>query len=386
MIRSTKLNINLSNKNKLEKVKLYLNEYKKVTQFFVDYLWNNCNGKIPNLIPKEITSKVETWLSARSIQASAKQASGIVRGTRKKHESRLFILDKLNKEGKYKKARKLASVIKNNPINKPELTRVEAELDERFFKIENSKNSFDSWITLTSLGNKLKIKLPINFHKKFNALKEKGKLLKSIRLSENSINVSFEILIDKKLNGKTIGVDIGIKTAFTSSDGNFNSDLINGHDIDSVCKRISRRKKGSKRYNKSIKHRTNLIGYYKNKLDWENVKEIKIENIKNLKYKRRISKYLNSFVYREFFEKLEQTAELFGVQITKVCPIYTSQRCSCCGWTRKSNRIRKLFKCGKCNYIADADFNGAKNISFNLRPISQKERQSKISKTGFYWN
>jgi transposase len=94
---------------------------------------------------------------------------------------------------------------------------------------------------------------------------------------------------------------------------------------------------------------------------------------------------LSSFVYHEFFDKLNQTAERFGVQVVTVCPTYTSQRCSCCGWTRKSNRKGKRFKCGKCDFVADADLNSAFNISLDLLPISVKERQKRLNLTGFYW-
>jgi transposase len=56
--------------------------------------------------------------------------------------------------------------------------------------------------------------------------------------------------------------------------------------------------------------------------------------------------------------------------VVYVCPTYTSQRCSSCGWVRKSNR--------------DADLNAAKNIALNLRPIGTKERLSHKNRKGFY--
>jgi IS605 OrfB family transposase len=388
MIRSTKLTLKFANQAKLDKVNFFLNEYKKVTQYFVDYLWLNfaIGQKIPNLLPKDITQLVDTWLSARAIQASAKQASGIVRGCRRKHEKRIFIHDKLIKEGKYKKARKLANIIKNKPVNKPNLDTIEAELDERFVRFDDSnKTTFDGWIKIASLGSKIQIAIPIKYHKHFKELQKQGTQLKGIRISKRSINVSFEIPEQTKSHGITIGIDIGMKTAFTSSDGKYVEDSINGHTIESVCKIISRKKRGSKGFQKACKNRKNLIGYYKNQLDWDNIQTIKIENIKNLRYKKRTSRYLSSFVYHDFFERLKQTAERLGVQVQTVCPTYTSQRCSCCGWTRKSNRNGKRFKCGKCGHSVDADLNGAINISLDLNRISGKERQKRLNLTGFYW-
>jgi predicted transposase len=168
MIRSTKVTLKYANQNKKETLATILNEYKKATQFFVDYLWENypISTKIPTLLPKTITEQATTFLSKRMIQCCAKQASGIVRGCRKKFEKRTYILNKLNTEGKLKQARKLAHIIKTNPISKPEIKNIQAELDSRFVEIEyNKKTSFDGWINLGSIGNKLKLNIPINWNK-----------------------------------------------------------------------------------------------------------------------------------------------------------------------------------------------------------------------------
>lgn len=150
-------------------------------------------------------------------------------------------------------------------------------------------------------------------------------------------------------------------------------------------KRLSLKKKGSKGFFRTVKHRTNLLGFYNNKLDWNNTRKIRIENIRNLRYKRSSSRYLSHFVYREFFDKLKQTAERQGVLVEQVCPTYTSQRCSCCGWTRKKNRNGKKFKCSGCGFATDADFNASVNISLDLAPIRKSERCKRLNLTGFFW-
>ncbi|POT23912.1 cytosine methyltransferase [Citrobacter freundii] len=46
-----------------------------------------------------------------------------------------------------------------------------------------------------------------------------------------------------------------------------------------------------------------------------------------------------------------------------VPPVYTSQRCACCGHTVKENRLsQSKFGCRACGYTANADVNGARNI------------------------
>ena len=212
MIRSSKVTTKYANEQKKENINLLIDEYKLVAQKFVDILWNSyqLSQPIPSLLPKEITDQAQTWLSARMIQCCAKQASGIVRGTRRKYEKRLFILHKLEKENKLKQARKLKHFIKINPISKPKLKNIEIELDERFVKFDfDNQTSFDGWINLTSLGNKLKIQIPIRFHKHFIQVKKQGKQLKGIRLSKTGISISFEIEKPVKDIGKRENDSIG---------------------------------------------------------------------------------------------------------------------------------------------------------------------------------
>jgi hypothetical protein len=388
MIRSTKVTLKYANQNKKETLAAILNEYNKLAQFFVDYLWENypISTKIPTLLPKNITEKAKTWLSKRMVQCCGKQASGIVRGCRKKHEKRIYVYNKLKEKNQNKQAKKLAHFIKINPISKPQLNSIQAELDSRFVEIEyNNKTSFDGWVNLGSIGNKLKLKIPIKSHIHLNQLKQQGKQLTGIRMSQHAATFMFELPEKSKITGKTVGIDIGIKSAFTCSDTNNNEDDCNGHTIETVCKKLARKKKGSKAFIKATKHRRNLIGYYKNKLDWMNIKTIKIEKIVKLRYKTKCSRYLSHFVYHEFFESLKKTAEQQGVLVEEVCPTYTSQRCSCCGWTRKRNRNGKRFNCGNCGYTTDADFNASVNISLDLIPIRKSERHKRLNLAGFFW-
>lgn len=388
MIRSTTLTLKYAKKGKQEQVCEILDEYKQVAQFFVDFLWEKytVGEKIPTLLPKSVTSKAETWLSARMLQACAKQAGGIVRGCRIKHEKRLFILAKLEKEGMTRKARKLAAIIRKNPISKPVLDEVEAELDARFVDIElNSNTSFDGWLTLSSIGQKRKVAVPLRLHKHINELREQGNMLKGIRLGRKSISVSFEMDSPVRNEGKTVGIDVGMNRAFSCSDGTDLGELCNGHTMRSVCERVARRKRGSKGQKKACSHRKNLIGYFKNRIDWSSIAKIKIEKIRHLRTGRRRSRYLDSFVYHDFFGSLKLTAERRGVLVEEVAPAYTSQRCSCCGWTRKRNRKGRRFECGLCGYAADADFNASLNISLDLRPIGAGERRKRPNLAGFCW-
>lgn len=384
MIRSSKITLKYSNQIKKDNIKLFLNEYLILTQFFIDTIWNET--KIPTLLPKDITSKANTWLSARMIQCSAKQASGIVRGTKKKYEQRQYRLNKLISENRLKKARKLQRIIRDNPITKPELKNIEAELDSRFVSVNfEEETCFDGWLNIGSIGNKIKLKIPFKSHKKLNELRNEGNRTGSIRLGLKSASMSFCLEEKENNNTKAIGIDIGMKTPFTCSDNMNTNTTCNGYTYESVCKKLSGKKKGSKAFSRTQKHRKNILGYYKNQIDWKNIKEIRIENIRNLRYGKSTSRYMSHFNYGELFGMLESEAERQNVFVTKLSPTYTSQRCSRCGWTCKSNRKKKMFNCGSCGYSSDADVNASINISLCLPTISKAERCSRNNLSGFYY-
>jgi transposase len=82
---------------------------------------------------------------------------------------------------------------------------------------------------------------------------------------------------------------------------------------------------------------------------------------------------------------LDRKLNDLGVQVVKINPTYTSQRCFFCGWTRKSNRLKKQFKCKSCGHTDDADLNASKNIALDLPAISKVERSKQLNRKGFYW-
>ena len=169
MIRSTKTTLKFANEGKRNQVSLFVDEYRRVVSEFVDLLWNEVN--IPSLLPKTVTTQVSTWLSARILQCAGKQASGIVRGTQSKQKRRKWMIGKLADEGKFKKARKLQRIYDEASITKPDIGKVNPELDSRFVKVDfDNETSFDGWITLTSLGNRLKIILPFKKYTKLHLI------------------------------------------------------------------------------------------------------------------------------------------------------------------------------------------------------------------------
>jgi transposase len=78
---------------------------------------------------------------------------------------------------------------------------------------------------------------------------------------------------------------------------------------------------------------------------------------------RRIS-LLSIMAYYQFKQELEVEALWNGKLLYIINPKYTSQQCLRCNHTNKLNRItQRQFKCIKCNFGMNADFNASANIA-----------------------
>jgi IS605 OrfB family transposase len=387
-IKSSKVSLKFSNMGKLSELHDFIEEYTKVAQEFVDMFWPL--EKLPKLIDKEYTSRVDTWLSARSIQASAKQASGIVRGTKQKFKQRQYIYDKLILENRLKVARKLKITIDKNPISKPELKSVNPELDSRFITIElENNNSFEGWLNIGSLGNEIILKIPFKKTKHFNKMLSKGTLKQCIRLSKHSATLMFEMNdVNLKMNGSVEAVDVGILNVITCSDSQASSNDLHGWNLKKIQDKMKLKKKGSKNFKQCQSHRDNYINWSINQLNLKDIKTLKIENIKDLRRGRRNNRYMSHWTYTTIFDKLNSFCHEQGVLVEEVDPRYRSQRCFKCGWTSRFNRQGKLFRCKSCGHTADADLNASLNIRSDLSLISKKELSKYKRKLvkGFSWN
>jgi len=65
-------------------------------------------------------------------------------------------------------------------------------------------------------------------------------------------------------------------------------------------------------------------------------------------------------------------AKIHGIPVLFVNPAYTSQACSQCNHSEEENRLtQELFRCKRCGYSANADYNASVNISRAavIRPI-----------------
>jgi len=84
---------------------------------------------------------------------------------------------------------------------------------------------------------------------------------------------------------------------------------------------------------------------------------------RNVKAKSGLNKSILDQGWHEFKRQLKYKLFWQGGSLEEVDSRHTSQRCSCCGYTAKENRLSQAdFKCIACEYEENADVNAARNI------------------------
>ncbi len=402
-IKSTNLSINRANFNKLDRLNLFLSDYKDAIEFYVNYLFTNkISYKINEKIiifdikndqlncPLFLSTKdiiFESNLSARALKCAITQACSIIRSLLKQRQKYLFVFNKLQSEKK--RTRHITKLLKNNPITKPNLDNVFPELNSICCNYVNSDlKSFDNVIVLSSLGKKYgKIIIPVKHTKHSRKLEKQGELLKSFQISKNVISLRYQLNeIKQKTEGIIVGADQGINTCVTFSDGQITKECNHKHTLKSIINKVKKKKPGSKAFKKAKEHQKNYINWSINQLNLVNIKEIRLEKISNFRHKKNVGRFLNHFGETLIRSKLIDFAQQFGVQILEQNSAYRSQRCNQCGYVNRKNRVGKVFRCKHCSFQADADCNASCNHRDNL-PNSDKMRFLLLldKNKGFFW-
>ncbi len=339
IIRSTRCSLKFSTNTKLDKLQLVMTEYSKVVNFFIDRFFEKPPTKAQLLKP--IVDLPTTWLSARLRKVAAREAIDMI-----------------------------GSVKERGLTTKPHHNGKSMSVSSTIAELQQSENSFDCWLHLASIGDGIIIDLPIKLHKHYYKLKQRGKQLASYIIKPDCVQFCFEIETGaKKEDGKIIGIDTGINSLATSSEGEQY-----GTDIKSIIEKIKRKEHGSnkqQRVRRALKQRMNEVAKEVMKQD---VKLVVVEDLKKMnhstKLKRRLSKNmrrsLGAWVYRYWLNRVQMATEDNRVSFRRVNPAYTSQRCNVCGHTERGNRNGLMFLCLKCGYKDNADYNAAKNIKFRF--------------------
>ena len=384
MIRTSSHILKYSTTTKQETLDSIFEEYTKVVNSYIQILWNKQDKTYGSFLDITIINSVDSWFSTRLKQCAGKQALQIIKSTYKKNDNKIYksykkVYKYCIKKNKFPAFTSLKfSEFKKDKyfrkrIHLPLFNGNSIELDSRFIEINEDINSFDLWISLTSLTSnrkrncKYKIAIPTKKHKHFTKLRNsKFTLKQSCRLRSFNNNYYLDLFHEKetpllKDKGENLGIDIGYKKLIVTS----NNEIF-GKDLEQVYERIANKKQGSNNFKQLLTYRDHQINEIVNSIDLSNIKELKIEDLKNVKYKSKFSRKFNNklqrWVYSKVISKLERFCEENSVLLTKVNPAYTSQTCSNCGTRDKTNRKGETYSCKVCSLSIDADYNASINI------------------------
>lgn len=189
--------------------------------------------------------------------------------------------------------------------------------------------------------------------------------------------VDVERHFDLEPSGKTIGLDVGLKSFYTDSEGHEEPNPRFYRKAEQSLKKlqrsVSRKVKGSNNRKKAVArlgrkhlkvqrqrkdHAVKLARCVVMSNDVVAFEDLKVRNmIRN----RKLSKSIQDASWREFRLWMEYFARVCGKIAIPVNPAYTSQICSGCGQTVKKDLKTRTHVCG-CGTVLDRDRNAAINI------------------------
>ena len=201
----------------------------------------------------------------------------------------------------------------------------------------------------------------------------------SIQVEYVSIQVEQEQTVPVN-NGPTVGVDLGVKTLATLSDGTV---MPNHRHLKRRLKKlkrlqraVSRRKKGSqnrkkavrtlgKEYRKVGNQRANTVHQFTSRLaKTKSVVVIEDLNVSGMLKNHHLAQAISDVGFAEFRRQLLYKAAWYGCRVIVASRWEPSSKtCSDCGWVDVALTLAdRAFRCESCGLIMDRDLNAAVNL------------------------
>jgi len=333
-----------------------MDEYAVVVNFFIDYFREHPEIKSNSQITAAIYNLSDSWFTARMKQCAAREALDMTMGAKNNNNRKKSIDEREVEE-------LLGEEVFNEPV-KPKHYGLRMILSSQIVRIEVSNNSFDLWLVFSSVGEGIKLYIPLKKHRQMNKWFSTETMSNSITIFRECVQLSFEVQIkEKKKEGLIVGIDSGINHLMTTSDKEFL-----GNEIKALITKIKTRFQGSKAYKRAKK----TLSYYLHKtvkdyFEKRDLRLVVVEKLRDLKQGKKnkskeFRKTLSNWNYRELLEIIRMRCEENRVSFRAVNPYKTSQKCPLCTHTERENRNKEEFKCLKCGYSEQADYVGSLNI------------------------
>jgi IS605 OrfB family transposase len=254
--------------------------------------------------------------------------------------------------------------LKAKPIPKNKFIRY----DKRNFSYKNGQVS----ISTINGRQKFNVTLP-KFAEKYDSWNCKAGTV-VLRNDQLWLNLIFDKDAKTIDNPDTfLGIDRGINNIAVCSDNSF----YNSNRLKSIkgkyqylkAKLQSSGTRSAKRHLKKLKGREKRFvrdvnhclskQIVKKPYDCFVLEDLEIKKNKGKKFNRK----LGNWSYYQLGNFIQYKAEELGKTVIKVNPKHTSQKCSKCEHTEKTNRKGSRFKCKKCGFELNADLNASRNIA-----------------------
>jgi putative transposase len=208
--------------------------------------------------------------------------------------------------------------------------------------------------------------------------------IKRVRLVKRADGyyVQFAVKADRQIDhqptGSQVGIDVGLKSFYTDSDG---STVANPRylrkaetKLKRLHRRVSRKVKRSKNRKKAIRRLAQgYLRVQRRRKDFaakaasalvKSSDLIAYEDLKiaNLVKNHHLAKSISDASWGLFLFWVRYYGQMHGIPIVAVSPRYTTQDCSGCGFQVKKTLSMRTHICPHCGLVLDRDWNAALNI------------------------
>ena len=198
--------------------------------------------------------------------------------------------------------------------------------------------------------------------------------------------------------GKAVGIDLGLESFYTDSDGGQvnNPRFLRKAEksLKRLQRRVSKKKKGSKNRKRAInkmarKHlkvsrqrrefavkTARALVMSSDMIAYEDLK------VSNMVKNHKLGLSISDAAWSMFTNWVDYFAKIRGVHVVAVAPHFTSQDCSNCGTRVKKSLSTRTHKCPDCGLVEHRDLNAAKNILAKGLGLTLRLRSAQASTVG----